>query len=117
MSGHLKLVSWNVKGLNHPVKRKKVFSHLKQLKTEIAFLQETHIRCSDNSRLLTGWLGQGFHSSFQAKARGVSILIGQDVSFELHNVISDKFGRYVIISGKLYNTLVVLNVMPLMWMT
>ena len=38
----------------------------------------------------------------------VSILISQGVSFELHNVISDKFGRYVIISGKLYNTLVVL---------
>ena len=90
------------------LKEKKVFSHLKQLKTEIAFLQETHIRYSDNSRLLSGWLGQGFYSSFQAKARGVSILIGQDVSFELHYVISDKFGRYVIISGKLYNTLVVL---------
>lgn len=108
MSRHLNLASWNVKGLNHPVKRRKVFSHLKQLKTEIAFLQETHIRSSDNSRLLSGWLGQGFHSSFQAKARGVSILIRQDVSFELHNMASDKFGRYVIISGKLYNTPVVL---------
>ena len=107
MNRHLGLVSWNVKGLNHPVKRRKVFSHLKQLKAEIAFLQETHIRSSDNVRLLSRWSGQGFHSSFQAKARGVSIFISQDIPFVQHEVISDRFGRYVIVSGKLSNTLVV----------
>lgn len=79
-----------------------------QLKTEIVFLQETHIHSSDNSHLLSKWLGQGFQFSFQAKARGVSILISKDISFELHNVASDKFGRFVIASGKIYNTPVVL---------
>jgi len=34
-------VSWNVKPLNYPVKRKKVLSHLNQLNVGIAFLQET----------------------------------------------------------------------------
>ena len=81
MSRPLKLLSWNVKGLNHPIKRRKVFSHLKHLKTEVTFLQETHIRSSDNNRLLSKWSGQGFHSSFQAKAQGVSILISIEVSF------------------------------------
>ena len=39
----LRFVSWNVKGLNGPVKRGRIFSHLKHLKTEIAFLQGTHL--------------------------------------------------------------------------
>lgn len=28
-------VSWNVKGMNGPVKRSRIFSHLKQLKTDV----------------------------------------------------------------------------------
>lgn len=107
MDRQVHILSWNVKGLNHPIKRKKVLSHLKYLKKEIAFLKETHICSSDNERLLSGWKGQHFHSSFQAKARGVSILIGQNISLEPHSVTSDKFGRYITVSGKLFNTLVV----------
>lgn len=108
MNNTLNFVPWNVKGMNHPVKRRRVFSHIKQLKAAIAFLQETHIRNSDNSRLMTGWMGQHFHSAFQAKARGVSILINSNTTFEHHKVISDPQGRYIIVSGHLYNTPVVL---------
>lgn len=94
--------------MNHPVKRRRVFSHIKQLKAAIAFLQETHIRKSDNCRLMTGWTGQHFHSDFQAKARGVSILINSNTTFKHQKVISDPYGRYVIVVGHLYNTPVVL---------
>lgn len=95
-------------GLNHPVKRKKIFTHLKQLKTDIVFLQETHVRSSDNSKLMACWAGQHFHSTFQAKARGVSILVANHISFEPNNVTADKNGRFVIVSGKLFNTKVIL---------
>lgn len=106
MDRHLELVNWNVKGLNHLVKKRKVFSHLKQLKAEIAFLHETHIRSSDTG-CLWRWLRQGFHSSFQAKSWGVLILFSQHISFKPNNVISDRCGRYIIVSGKLFNTRVV----------
>ena len=33
----LNFVGWNVKGLNHPVKRRRVLSHIKQFKPEIVF--------------------------------------------------------------------------------
>ena len=108
MFNTLNFISWNVRGLNHPVKRGRVFSHIKHLKANVVFLQETHIRNSDNSRLMMKWKGQHFHSSFQAKARGVSILIDQKVPLEVHSKISDSNGRYIIITGKLYNTLVAL---------
>lgn len=108
MGSHLNFVSWNVKGLNHPVKRRKVLSHIKQYKAAVVFLQETHICGSDNARLMSRWVGKHFHSTFQAKARGVSILIDQNIPFVKHDVISDTSGRYVFVSGKLYNTKVVL---------
>ena len=108
MNRHLNVVTWNVKGLNHPVKRKKVFTHLTQFNADVMFLQETHICSSDSSRLLTGWAGQHFHSTFEAKARGVSILISNGVPFESTKIIADKNGRYVIATGKLFNINVVL---------
>uniref|UniRef100_A0A8D3DAN3 exodeoxyribonuclease III n=1 Tax=Scophthalmus maximus TaxID=52904 RepID=A0A8D3DAN3_SCOMX len=71
MKGNLNLICWNVKGLNHQVKRGKVFTHLKQLRSGIA--------------------------------RGTAILIDSDVPLESSNIISDKNGRFIIVSGKLYN--------------
>ena len=44
------LVSWNVKSLNHPEKRRKVFTHLQQLKIE-----ETHLRYPDHLSMKSGW--------------------------------------------------------------
>lgn len=108
MSSGLRLVSWNVKGLNHPVKRSKVLSHLKDLKAGVAFLQETHLRHNDHNRIHRGWVGQIFHSSFQVKARGVAILISKAVPFVPSQVIADKNGRYIIVSGKLFNTFITL---------
>lgn len=101
MDSVLSFLSWNVKGLNHPFKRRKVFSHIEHFKTAIAFLQETNTRGSDNTGLMAWWAGQQFHSTFQAKARGVSILIDQNIPFEQHSVMSDTNGCYIVVSGKL----------------
>lgn len=46
-----KFTNWNTKGLNHPVKHSKVFSHLSKLQTDIVFLTETHLLDKDHSRL------------------------------------------------------------------
>ena len=103
-----KFVSWNVRGLNHPVKRSKVFSHLAKLKAEVIFLQETHLRTSDIPRLQRGCISQVFHSKFNSKCRGTAILIGKNVQFVSSKVVADINGRYVIVQGKLYNLPVVL---------
>ena len=102
------LVSWNVRGLNHPVKRSKVFAHLKKLKADIVYLQETHLCQKDHTRLQRDGFSQIFHSKFQAKCRGAAILIRRQVQFVQSNIITDKNGRYVIVQGRLYNTPVVL---------
>lgn len=101
-------ISWNVKSLNHPVKFKKIFSHLKQLNVDIAFLQETHIRSCDSSRLVRGWAGQVYQSNFCSKVRGVAIMISKNVQFTVSHVQTDSAGRYVIVVGKLCTLPVIL---------
>ena len=49
-----------------------------------------------------------FHSKFSHKARGAAIIINKNVRFELTNSLLDPNGRYVIVSGMLQNTPVIL---------
>lgn len=114
--GALRYISWNVKGLNSPVKRKNVISHLRQLNTRIAFIQETHLKLSDHLKLRLGWVGQLYHSSFNSKARGVAILVHKNVPLSVTDVISDPNGCYIMVSGKISgNSVVLVNVYGPNW--
>lgn len=104
----INFISWNVKGLNHPVKRKRVMSHLQKLNVGIAFLQESHLRPSDHFRMRRGWVGQLFHSTFTAKARGAAILIHKSIPLIVSEVMADPRGRFVVVKGKLFDTPLIL---------
>lgn len=104
----VRFLSWNVKGLNGPVKRTRIFSHLKQLKTDVLFLQETHLRLEDHTRLRKAWVNHIFHSKFNNRSRGVAILINKLIQFSLNAIMADPNGRYVIVSGLLFQTPVLL---------
>lgn len=106
--GEIKCISLNVKGLNSGIKRNRIFSHLRQFNPNILFLQETHLRVRDHSRIRKHWIRHTFHSTFQGNSRGVAILISKNTDFSPSQVIPDSNGRYLIISGSLYNTNVVL---------
>lgn len=104
----ISFVSWNNKGMNHPVKCKRVLTHLRQLQVDIAFLQETHLKISDHLHLRTRWVGEVYHSRFQSRSRGAALLIGKHVPFISSQTDADPMGRYVIVTGKLYNIPVIL---------
>ena len=106
--GSVRFISWNVRGLGGPTKRSRVFSHLKSLKTDIAFLQETHLSVNDHTRLRKQWVGQVFHSNFNSKARGAAIIIHKRIQFVADHILSDSGGRYIIVKGVLFQTPVVL---------
>lgn len=107
-SSNVRFLSWNVKGVNGPVKRTKIFSHLKRFDTDIAFLQETHLRNRDHFRLRQSWVGNIFHSNFDSKSRGVAILVNKRVNFSIFKTILDKNGRFLIVVGTLYSYSVLL---------
>lgn len=104
----VRFLSWNIKGMGSPIKRTRIFTHLKRLNADLVFLQETHMRIKDQVRLKCPWVSEVFHSDFNSKARGVAILIGKSIQFSASKVISDKNGRYLIILGSLFNFLVLL---------
>lgn len=95
--------SYNVHGLNHPIKRKKILNQLKKLKCLIALLQETHLSGEENEKLKREWVNQVYYASY-GKRRGVTILIHKSVPFVLENVIKDPDGRYVMIVGTVGDT-------------
>lgn len=104
----VRLISWNTKGMNNVTKIGKVLTHLQHLIGDIMFLQETHLKTSNNCRIKRAWMGHLFHSKLSEKARGAAIIIHRRVLFEPTNTIFDSNGRFVIVSGMLQNTPVVL---------
>lgn len=72
------------------------------------YLQETHFKPSVFSRLRNGWIGHAYYSSFHSKSRGVAILIHKSVPFTFSQMVSDPNGRYLIVTGKIYETPVLL---------
>lgn len=97
------VVTWNVKGLNHPVKRGKVLAHLKMLSSDIIFLQETHLNKNEYIKLRCRWIGQTYHSTCAVRSRGVAILFRKGTPFTHKTTIADKEGRYLIVIGDLYS--------------
>ena len=89
--------------MNHPIKRGKVLSHLKTLNSDIMFLQETHLKNDAHSRLRSNWIGQIFHSTFSAKARGTAILICKGIPFKHKSSTIDRDGRFVIVTGEIHS--------------
>lgn len=59
----LKLVTWNCRGINNPIKCSKVLHHLRQLNAQIVFLQETPLNESQHTQLRCRWVDQMYHST------------------------------------------------------
>lgn len=95
------MLSWNVRGINSPIKRGKVYAHLKKIGAEIIFLQETHIKTTARFSIKAPWMSQVYQSSFSTKARGVAIIIKKSVPFIHKQTIHDINGRYLIVIGEI----------------
>lgn len=92
------VVSYNVHGLNPPIKRKSVFNQLKKMQCSIALLQETHLSESEHIKLRREWVNLVYSAS-NGKKRGVAILINRNLAFNAEKVIQDKSGQYVMVVG------------------
>ena len=63
---NIKFCTLNVKGIHHPIKRKKILSFLKKDKVQIAYIQETHLVDKEHTTLKRDYL------LFLIFSRGVS---------------------------------------------
>ena len=89
------------------VKRSKVLAKLKKEKAQELFLQETHLPQQEHEKLKCFGFRNTFYSSYRpSQKRGVFILITNAVQFECLKEVKDNEGRFVLINGKLENTMV-----------
>ena len=100
---NLKITSWNVRGVGKLAKMKQVLSRVKQLKSSVVYLQETHLLSDEVIKIKRRWSGQVISASCLSHTRGVMILIHKSVPFKVDNVIRDIGGRYLIVQGTLIN--------------
>uniref|UniRef100_A0A3Q2SV30 Endonuclease/exonuclease/phosphatase domain-containing protein n=1 Tax=Fundulus heteroclitus TaxID=8078 RepID=A0A3Q2SV30_FUNHE len=97
----LKLASWNVKGLNNVVKRKKISTYLKSSKVDTAYVRETHLTKSEAIKLKGSWIGKVFSST------GTIILCNiyapnsdrPDFFHNLSQILLDSDGAQIIMAG------------------
>uniref|UniRef100_A0A8C5Q4C3 exodeoxyribonuclease III n=1 Tax=Leptobrachium leishanense TaxID=445787 RepID=A0A8C5Q4C3_9ANUR len=93
----MKVLTFNVKGLNMPVKRHSLYRDLRAHDADIVCLRETHFRRLDHPKLYTPQYLTQYHSTFKTKARGVTLLIHNRVAFQMHRILKDPKGRYIIL--------------------
>ena len=99
LKSYLSVISLNVNGLNHPIKRHRVADWIKRNDPSICCLQETHFEPKDAFRLrVRGW-STIFHANGPQKKAGVAILIPDRLDFKLKTVVRDTEGNYIILKG------------------
>uniref|UniRef100_H3AC87 exodeoxyribonuclease III n=1 Tax=Latimeria chalumnae TaxID=7897 RepID=H3AC87_LATCH len=84
-------VSWNINGINHPIKRKRILSFLKSHQVQVVLLQEMHLTQVEHEKLRGGWF-------FPQKP--VAILISKNSPFHCLSQVTDSAGCFVIVHGR-----------------
>ena len=68
---NLCISTWSVKGLGHPIKRKKIFSVLRSKHFDVVFLQETHLSAEESEKMCRDWVSHVYYSVGSSQSRGV----------------------------------------------
>ena len=97
MSENLRLESLNCRGLRDKTKRADIFERIKDRKTDIILLQETHLTENDYTELKEDWNIEYFLSGSSNTSRGTAILLNKTFEYVLHDKILDDNGRYTLI--------------------
>lgn len=92
----MRIISWNVQGLRSPRKRIKILRHLHCLNTDIALLQEAHLKETDFHRMHTFWVGEVIGSPSHGRKAGVLILLNRHLNYSLKDTKIDSDGRIIL---------------------
>lgn len=101
MNSTIKLLTWNVRGLNTPRKIRQVFASLDRLEVQIALLLETHLTKSSAEKIGVRWAATRVASSYSTYSRGVLILVKKGVPFRALRSEVDESGRVALLYGQL----------------
>ena len=90
------IISLNVRGLRDQIKRRSIFSYLRDQKAIFCFLQETYSNSNDEVLWKAEWGGDIVFSHGSCHSRGVCILIDPR---KIELLFQDNSGRIVLITS------------------
>ena len=94
----LNTVSFNARGLNKSIKRRKLSRWLHLRKFDVIFLQETYSDASLDAFWRAEWVGDILFAHGSKHSTCVMILFRPSLSKEVLNVTADKNGRFLIVN-------------------
>ena len=97
MAECLKFITYNVRGLGDLRKRREIFYYLHQKGWDIMFLQETHCIKSKEKIWSNEWGTKIWFAHGTSNTRRVGILFHKSLDVEVHNVIQEETGRFVLL--------------------
>ncbi len=104
MNNSLNIMSWNVRGLNSPVKRTKCLEFLKRKEISIALIQETHMKTTDIHRFQNRFYKCVAHSSAMNRTKEVAILLSRKSEVKVEKSGSDDIGRLAYVCVTINST-------------
>ena len=89
--------------MNSAIKTGKIIARLQHIRSDIVFLQETHLKTTEFRCIKRPWMAHVLHSKYSERSRGAAIIIHKNVPFTLKQSIADPNGRFVIAIGTLHS--------------
>lgn len=108
MAGFINIISWNIRGLGDTSKQYSVFTYIWQFNPAIICLLETHLLNEKTNLLSKPWVGHSYHSVYSSHARGLSVLVHNQIPFQGLNSTVDSDGRFICPLCTIYNITIVL---------
>lgn len=90
---NLHIISWNVNGLNGPIKRTACLDYLHRHQVDLAFIQESHLRKPDVQRFSNKFYYVAASSSLNSKSRGTLVVLKRKLSLNILEKYSCEDGR------------------------
>lgn len=98
----INIVTYNVRGINSPIKCANIMGELRSLKAEVVLLQETHLYLGKSKRIATSEFPYWIYGDSPIRgAKGVAIGFAKGVGFTIEERVIDPEGRFLFIRGSL----------------
>ena len=93
----IKIISANCQGLRDKKKRVDVLNYFADIGPDILCLQDTHWLTEDITFIKQIWAGECILNGVRSNSRGVAILFGQKIDYELLEIERDQNGNLLLI--------------------